>query len=182
MSLFEKGLYIRANVIRLFWVSDRTFISMTAMTISEESIAEALTRCRGDIASAARLLKLPVTKLTVRVNHSENLTNIKRAFRSFLFDELSDFTVSAVRDGVVRQFAIDDWGRIITDSAGNDQFIYIAVDPTTRLAAAGKLLTILKSEAGISDRTDHTLRTDGSEDIKAIAAALRLGAPKPEQE
>lgn len=147
---------------------------MLQVMIAEEAISEALTRCRGDVTATARLLKMPLDRLVVRVNQSESLTNIKRAFRAFAFDELSDFTLGAVRDGVVRQLAVDEWGKPMLDETGKQGEIMIPVDPTTRLAAAGKLMSILKSEAGISDKTDHTIRADGSEDIKAIAAALRL--------
>lgn len=141
---------------------------MVQLQIAEEQIIDALTQCRGDVDAAARLLKMPLNRLVVRVSQSESLTNIKRAFRAFAFDELSDFTLGAVRDGVVRQKAVDEYGQPMVGE------ILIPVDPTTRLAAAGKLMTILKSEAGISERTDHTIRSDGSEDVKAIAAALRL--------
>lgn len=143
-------------------------VPMVQLQIAEEQIIDALTQCRGDVDAAARLLKMPLNRLVVRVSQSESLTNIKRAFRAFAFDELSDFTLGAVRDGVVRQKAVDEYGQPMVGE------ILIPVDPTTRLAAAGKLMTILKSEAGISERTDHTIRSDGSEDVKAIAAALRL--------
>ena len=148
---------------------------MADLVIAEQYIAEALTRCKGDLEATARQLKMPISRLTVRVNQSEQLTNIKRAFRAFLFDELSDFTLSAVKDGVVRQLAVDSWGNLMKDSEGNEMCIYMPVDPSTRLAAAGKLMSIIKSEAGISERVDHKVTADGSEEIKAIAAALRGG-------
>lgn len=146
---------------------------MAELTISEQSIAEALTRCRGDMTTAARILKMSVNRLSVRVSQSEQLTNIKRAFRAFVFDELTDFTVEAVKNGVLRQLAVDPWGNLLRDNEGKEVCIYVPVDASTRLAAASKLMGMLKTEAGISDKVDHTVRADGSEEIKAIAAALR---------
>ena len=124
---------------------------------TDDELARALEKVGGMPTKAATLLGVKYETVYLRIRDNKDLQAVKTASRSRLFDEMQDLTISAIKTGVMPQLAAKK-GKLLKDSAGNNITEHVRVYPETRLASAARLMAVLKSEAGIVDKSevDHT--------------------------
>lgn len=123
---------------------------------TDEELKEALIKSNGQPTKAAEILGVDYSGLYRRVRKNPELLEIQKAHRARTFNDLNNLTNAVALMGIIREPLVNANGEVEKDDKGKPIYIEKAVDYRTRLDMATRMMNMLKSEEGISDKLEVT--------------------------
>lgn len=123
---------------------------------TDEELKEALIKSNGQPTKAAEILGVDYSGLYRRVRKNPELLEIQKAHRARTFNDLNNLTNAVALMGIIREPLVNANGEVEKDDKGKIIYIEKAVDYRTRLDMATRMMNMLKSEEGISDKLEVT--------------------------
>lgn len=123
---------------------------------SDKQIEELLIKHNGQPTKVATELKVSYVQIWRRIRANPSLYEVQQSNRQKTFQDIANFTVSAVLGGVMKEPVFDVDGNIQRDD--KDRIIYrdILVDERTRMEHASRLINVFKGDEGIKNQIELT--------------------------
>lgn len=91
-----------------------------------------------------------------RIRKNPKLLEIQKAHRARTFNDLNNLTNAVALMGIIREPLVNANGEIEKDNKGKPIYIEKVVDYRTRLDMASRMMNMLKSDEGISEKIEVT--------------------------
>ena len=125
-------------------------------TYTDEELKQALIKSNGQPTKAAEILGVDYSGVYRRIRKNPELLEVQKAYRARTFQDLANLTNAVALMGIIREPSIDKDGEIEKDENGKVIYIERNVDYRTRLDMASRMMNMLKSDDGITDKLDLT--------------------------
>lgn len=123
---------------------------------TDEELEKALIEAGGQPTKAAELLEVSYVSVYGRIRKNPKLLEIQKTHRAKTFNDLNNMTNAVALAGIIREPLVNANGEIERDNKGKPIYIEKVVDYRTRLDMATRMMNMLKSEEGITDKMDIT--------------------------
>ena len=123
---------------------------------TNEELKKALIEANGQPTKAAEILGVTYVSVHGRIRKNPELLEVQKAYRARTFQDLANLTNAVALMGIIREPSIDKDGEIEKDENGKVIYIERNVDYRTRLDMASRMMNMLKSDDGITDKLDLT--------------------------
>ncbi|GJQ07520.1 hypothetical protein [Capnocytophaga cynodegmi] len=123
---------------------------------TNEELKKALIEANGQPTKAAEILGVTYVSVYGRIRKNPELLEVQKAYRARTFQDLANLTNAVALMGIIREPSINKDGEIEKDENGKIIYIEKSVDYRTRLDMASRMMNMLKSDDGITDKLDIT--------------------------
>ncbi|MDQ8748379.1 hypothetical protein [Elizabethkingia miricola] len=120
---------------------------------TDEQLKEALIKTNGQPTKAAEMLKVTYISVYGRIRRNPDLLDVQKSARQKIFQDLNNFTISAVLAGVMKSPKRDDEGEIMRNADGSIIYEDAVVGVGSRMEYASRLMNLFKSDEGIKDES-----------------------------
>lgn len=123
---------------------------------TNEELKKALIEANGQPTKAAEILGVTYVSVYGRIRKNPELLEVQKAYRARTFQDLANLTNAVALMGIIREPMIGENGEVQKDENGKIIYIEKSVDYRTRLDMASRMMNMLKSDDGITDKLDIT--------------------------
>lgn len=123
---------------------------------TDEELKKALIEANGQPTKAAEMLGVSYVSVYGRIRKNPELLEIQKAYRAKVFNDLNNLTNAVALMGIIREPLVNGNGEVEKDDKGKIIYIEKAVDYRTRLDMATRMMNMLKSDEGITEKLDIT--------------------------
>lgn len=123
---------------------------------TDEELKQALIKSNGQPTKTAEILGVDYSGVYRRIRKNPELLEVQKAYRARTFQDLANLTNAVALMGIIREPIVGEDGEVQKDESGKIIYTEKSVDYRTRLDMASRMMNMLKSDDGITDKLDIT--------------------------